>query len=101
MLFPVHVGLEIASNFEHSVVKVLILLAPHPQAFACFEGTDRTLVAGINGEVCREKKWAPNGAHFVWFLRSGLFEFGNGFADGTFFKESLLVDQANQKEGIS
>jgi len=49
MLFLVHIGLEIASNFEHPVVKVLILLAPHPQAFAYFEETDRTLAAELNG----------------------------------------------------
>ena len=42
MLFPVHQGLGISPYFEHSVVKVPTNLAPHPQAYACFEETDRT-----------------------------------------------------------
>jgi hypothetical protein len=55
MLFLVRGGLEIASNFEHSVVKVLILLAPHPQAFVCFEGTDRTLASEVDGDESLDK----------------------------------------------
>lgn len=47
--FPVHRGLGIAPNIEPPVVKVVFHPTFHPQAYACFERTDRTLPAGLSG----------------------------------------------------
>jgi hypothetical protein len=49
MLFPGHRGLGIAPNIEPPVVKVVFHPTFHPQAYACFERTDRTVQAGLFG----------------------------------------------------
>src|SRR5579859_4101600 len=49
MRFPVHRGLGIAPNIEPPVVKAVFHPTFHPQAYACFERTDRTLQAGLLG----------------------------------------------------